>query len=94
MNDYPCDSELIKIKQFDIPDQTIELIDYIESIWHIPDWGIKKRECKNCLILELHTGGWSGNESIVNALETTFFWFFYWQKSVRGGHYYFKIPKE
>jgi len=40
--------------------------------------------------LEIHTGGWSGHEEIIDELQCTMFWFFYWQKSERGGHYYFK----
>jgi len=41
--------------------------------------------------LELHTGGWSGNEDIIEALKKSYFWIFYWEKSVKGGHYYFTI---
>ena len=44
------------------------------------------------IYLELHTGGHSSLEFIINALQRNrFFWFMFWQKSLRGGHYYFKI---
>jgi len=46
---------------------------------------------KKCLKLELHTGGWSGNELIIDALKKTTFWMLYWTMSRRGGHYYFEI---
>lgn len=40
--------------------------------------------------LELHTGGWSENEEIIEELQKNLFWLFCWQKSERGGHYYFE----
>ena len=68
-----------------------ELIDFIYSIWEFAEEGYFKLSGKRVLKLELHTGGWSGNEEIVLALQKNLFWFLYWQKSERGGHYYFKI---
>jgi len=66
---------------------TDKLIEYLKSIWWTPEMGIKEKGN----ILELHTLGWSGNELIMNKLVQTMFWKLYWEKSVRGGHYYFKI---
>lgn len=44
--------------------------------------------------LYLSTGGWSGNESIIYSLQKNFlFWAMYWEKSIRGGHYWFIIPE-
>ena len=43
--------------------------------------------------LELHTGGWSGNEDIIDKLSDTLFWMICWESTRRGGHYYFEIPK-
>ena len=41
---------------------------------------------------ELHTGGWSGNESLMGALkQNQLFWVMCWQESRRGGHYKFII---
>lgn len=40
------------------------------------------------------TGGWSGNESIVSALQRSFFWFAYWESSQRGGAYTFHVPAD
>lgn len=65
------------------------LIDHLQKLWEWDDYISWDGE-----YLELHTGGWSGNEMVIMALEKTFFWFFYWQKSERGGHYYFTIPKK
>jgi hypothetical protein len=95
---YPIEIELKEIETFDIEKQPIEhLLDLLEKIWWASEWGFKREIGKNildspCIKLELHTGGWSGNEDIIEALKKTkMFWFLFWQKSERGGHYYFEI---
>lgn len=43
----------------------------------------------------LATGGWSGNESLIGALQENFvFWSLCWQMSERGGLYVFRIAIE
>ena len=41
------------------------------------------------------TGGWSGNEDVIDALEDSegMFWIVCWQESKRGGAYQFEIPE-
>jgi hypothetical protein len=83
---YPEESELEKIKQW--PKMDFEgLYDYIEELWYYPDY--IKKEGHN---IEMHTGGWSGNEEIISAFQTTFFWFLSWKRIDRGGHYYLEVP--
>jgi hypothetical protein len=81
-----------------------ELIDFIEHLWEYPDFGwhlhppgefldeVKPSCNPDSRLLELSTAGWSGNESIIAALQGTMFWMVCWQQSVRGGHYQFIIP--
>ncbi|RPI55550.1 MAG: hypothetical protein EHM49_01770 [Deltaproteobacteria bacterium] len=96
---YPTDDELERIEKWDCLEESVmDLLDYIKSLWNWPDWGFVKRNGrtqgfrKKCIKFELHTGGWSGNESIIYALQKNFmFWSFYWVTSHRGGHYYFEI---
>ena len=92
MNEYPTESQLKVIRNWYKRDSqpVIDLIDFIGALWWMPDWGFKLTG-KRVLRLELHTGGWSGNEDIINELHNTMFWMLYWRKSIRGGHYYFKI---
>lgn len=90
-NDYPTEKELEKIAKWDIrKNSVIELLEYIRRIWWMEDL-LFNLTGKRVLKLRLHTGGWSGNEDIIYALKQNLFWSMYWQKSLRGGHYYFKI---
>ena len=86
---YPTEKEL---EQIDTWQGTArELVEYLRTIWWAPDWGFHVKG-KRILQLELHTGGWSGNEDIIAGLQETFLWMFSWQMSRRGGHHYFRIP--
>lgn len=86
---YPTEKLLEWIETFNPVDITV-LLATLESVWKFEDYF--KLSGKKTLKLELHTGGWSGNESIVDALQNNvLFWNLYWQKSVRGGHHYFII---
>lgn len=100
MSEYPSTAEFDQLKKLanDVahPKATI---DYLMSIWHFGDWGYKLKRGRDilhkaCWKFELHTGGWSGNEELIETLGKTFFWFIFWQKSIRGGHYWFEIPDE
>jgi len=98
-NGYPFDWELKKIEKWDIQKDGINgLLDLIEEISHWSDLcfvkksGFTEFNRKKCFKLTLHTGGWSGNEDIIRALQkNSMFWILYWVKSIRGGHYYFEI---
>lgn len=86
-NEYPRPEELEKIENWPFED-VLGLIEYIQGLWWMPEWGFEyKPKSKK---LELHTGGWSGNEDIIRALMHTSLWVLYWEKTIRGGHYYFK----
>ena len=85
------------------------LLDYVESLWFYPDrfcwykttsteeyadpkdWTKYKVRYRK---LYISTGGWSGNESIIYALERNFmFWAMNWRRHDAGGHYWFRIPE-
>ena len=89
---YPTEEELETIRKWDWIDGDIrKLLDHVEECWWEPEWGFCLTG-KRVLRLELHTGGWSGNEEIIGVLQDTMFWTLYWERSKRGGHYIFKIP--
>ena len=89
---YPTKLILKTIEKWEILKKgIIPLINLIEENWQFADVGYFKFEKnKNKFKLELHTGGWSGNEDIINSLTKNIFWTVYWIKTERGGHYYFK----
>jgi hypothetical protein len=95
MSEYPTKEELKRIKKFDIlKDNVHDFIEFLRSIWEYADIGyfkFYKLKSKKVWKLELHTGGWSGNEDIIYELKKTMFWTVFWEKSIRGGHYYLDI---
>ena len=89
---YPEDDELEKITKWDSIEDSLGLIRFVQNLWAYSDYFYFDYVSKN---LELHTGGWSGNEEIIGALQANIiFWTMFWLRSERGGHYYFivKLP--
>lgn len=64
------------------------LIKYTRRLWYFEDWGFVLDEPEKKL--ELHTGGWSGNEEVMNYFKNTSFAQFYWKMTRVGGHYYYE----
>lgn len=91
-NGYPDEVSLKAIEEWDILKQGVQgLLNLVEENTHTPDWSIFIKG-KKVLRFEYHTGGWSGNEDIISALRRNIlFWPLFWEKSTKGGHYYFKI---
>jgi len=90
--EYPTEEELEKIRQWDAVKDPMGLINFIKGLWNYPEYFVVKG--KRVITLKLSTGGWSGNEDIIEALRRNqMFFLLYWQSSVRGGHYYFRVEK-
>jgi len=89
MNDeYPEESELQKIKEWGYNDFP-GLMEYVKSLWKYADCGDWKEEGR---IYIISTGGWSGNEDIIAALqENLMFWTCCAMSWKRGGHYEFEV---
>jgi len=72
---------------------------FIKSIWWYPDWGWDEGEepheyRKDEIVYRynISTGGWSGNESIIRAMQKNeMMWHLNWVQSRRGGHYIFEL---
>lgn len=78
---------LQKIQDWPAPDWT-GLMEFVKPCWsdHGRIW-FEDGEWR------LATGGWSGNESIIDAMQSNFmFWSMCWQMSRRGGLFFFKLP--
>ncbi|MEK6880188.1 MAG: hypothetical protein AABY22_11290 [Nanoarchaeota archaeon] len=95
MTEYPSNLTLKKVSDFDILKTNFkginDFLEFMKDIWHLDGFRL---DGKNILKLELHTLGWSGNEDIIDALRKSNFWQICWQKSIRGGHYYFEIRRD
>jgi hypothetical protein len=84
--------------EFDNTKTFSELMDFIKSVWWAPDYGWHETKEPHELWSEkimnrwyISTGGWSGNEDIINAMQDTgFLWSLNWVQSRRGGHYIFE----
>lgn len=88
---YPEKHELKKIEKWDYNDFE-GLMEYVkELLWQYADCGYWKKGRK---YYRISTGGWSGNEEIIGALQANLmFWSMCWVSSRRGGHYMFEIRK-
>jgi hypothetical protein len=97
--DYPAESTLEAIKAWD-PMRVNSLLAFVAKAWHWPEFGVshtlRPEEAvivdaqPGDVFLRLATGGWSGNEDIINALEqnrvaSAFTWKF---TSASGLHIY------
>ena len=77
---------------------------FIESLWAYHDWAWKEidephewkdlKQYKDRIVHRYYisTAGWSGNESIIYAMQKAdFMWHLNWVQSRRGGHYIFEL---
>jgi len=83
---YPTEDALTIIElwpSFDSPGW----FEFIRDRWHLASWGWSKVGSE----YHISTGGWSGNESIIAAMQNNWtLWSICWVQSNRSGHYIFK----
>jgi hypothetical protein len=88
-DEYPSDEDLERIMDWPISDAPA-MLDFVHSLWWAPEFGWRRGD----RWLDVSTGGWSGNEDIISALQrNTMFWMFCWESSRRGGHYRFDLAR-
>lgn len=93
---YPTDYALHVVEQW--PWHIPGWFKFIKIIWWMPSWGWTEGEepsehykDKKVYRYNISTGGWSGNESIIKAMQKNdFHWYLVWVQSRRGGHYIFE----
>lgn len=79
---------------------------FIEGLWHLRSWGWKEvdethewnklEQYKDRIVHRYYisTAGWSGNESIIHAMNhNEMMWHLNWVESRRGGHYIFELKE-
>jgi hypothetical protein len=92
---YPSEHSLELIANWDIS-KVEEWFAFIEKLWYydtcIRSQYFDEEHDRWKTRYELHTMGWSGNESIIQAMsENIILWSMTWFQSRRGGHYVFEI---
>ena len=98
---YPTDDALEVIKNWHWDDKR-GWFKFIESVWWMRSWGWKEslesdewRKEEKVYRYNISTGGWSGNESVIYAMqENRWLWGMTWVQSRRGGHYIFEVDLE
>ena len=100
---YPTTEALDIIREWTFQMSDRELFEFIESIWWMPDWGWEeglephgREKDEEVYRYRISTGGWSGNEDIIQAMfeNKYMFWHLHWVQSRCGGHYIFELRKE
>jgi len=105
--DYPSDDDLTRIKEWRVEwlnDGTHPLYGpwfaFIKSLWWMPEWGWSEKDGydkdydRPVRIYRISTGGWSGNEDLLGAMENNFInWTQTFVQMRRGGHYIFHAPR-
>ena len=95
---YPTDAALWCVENWPWDDQR-GWFDFINSIWWMPEWGWTEvdepgwdDEVEH--LIKMSTGGWSGNESVILAMQkNNMLWYLTWVQSRRGGHYIFELKE-
>lgn len=96
---YPTDETVLRVQQWS--GKPAELLAAVRAVWRYADVGYWTEETVPHEVLSnslthrysISTGGWSGNETLIGALQdNTMFWLFAWAQSNRGGHYIFEVP--
>jgi len=87
---YPEEHELEQIRKW--PAEDIEgMMEFIHERWNFAAAGYWRETPDKWF---LSTAGWSGNESIIDAMaDNAVFWLMCWVSSRRGGHYEFDKKK-
>lgn len=85
---YPDDDELARIANWPRSDLA-RMVEFAKGLWRYPNFWTQTGD-RLCI----STGGWSGNESLVAAMQRNrIFWIICWHQSTRGGHYEFDLSR-
>lgn len=85
---YPTDEALKRIAEWPYMD-IAGMLEFVQGLWSYPDRWWTEGDT-----LHLSTGGWSGNESVIDAMERNrMFMAICWVSSRRGGHYEFDLSR-
>lgn len=91
---YPTDVALGRIETWPYNDPK-GWFNFINDIWYLRSWGWTEGYTDGRYQYHISTAGWSGNESIIRAMQQNdILWSDAWVQSRRGGHYIFELKSE
>jgi len=85
-------------------ERLIGLLEHVRALWYYPDYFTDEWKDPDLYdhitegrvgVYKVSTAGWSGNESLIDAMEkNVLFWHKTWFSTRRGGHYVFRVEFE
>jgi hypothetical protein len=95
--DYPSGADLDYIEAWPL-DDPLGWFRFLHGCWWAADWGWREESAiddsdRPVRRFSISTGGWSGNEEIIEAMGRNFLWHVTWMSSRRGGHYVFEVTE-
>lgn len=97
---YPSEASISYIRQFTMKgmDSVHEWFYFIESLWKYRDYGFRRDKVYTSsgpmTKITLVTGGWSGNEELISAMQKNYLlWGLTWQSSHKGGVHEFLVEE-
>lgn len=98
---YPSEETLLALRDWPMEDAAGAL-DFLAAAWHWQEFGVS-RELKPAeaevvhaepedRFLRLATGGWSGNEELIDVFSSRMIYSVTWRLSARGGLHIFQYP--
>jgi hypothetical protein len=88
---YPTDAALARMRRWAYDAGYLSLLGFVQSCWWAAGWGWSEPRRYH---YSISTGGWSGNEDIIDALESNHqFWTQCFKSERIGGHYRLYVPK-
>jgi hypothetical protein len=86
---WPTEAALQRIMDWPT-DDLHNMFKFIHDIWWAPEWGWEEETTERYRAYHISTGGWSGNEDIIDVLHRKpKFWSLSLSAYRRGGHYTF-----
>ena len=99
---YPTEETLALVKGYS--GSVLAFFEELKKVWHLASWGWHEENGfqygwrhKDHKVNRFHisTAGWSGNESLIEAMrENYFLWHFSWVQERVGGHFIFEVKKD
>jgi hypothetical protein len=92
-DNYPTDKALEIVEHWPMF-QNKTLFEFIQGLWYMRESGWHEEKIEYGTRYSISTLGWSGNESIIAAMqENSMLWDFVWYSSRVGGHYVFRLKE-